>query len=195
LILIMASRYVGEDSHYTAVPPTELHYFHVRPGPGSDSAVFFLAKYPKSVSANGRLRRVPRASVWSSQSWCKTQYASNHGLENFLRCHLGVIAILDKARELGLSVTTHDDGHFHGTRSVPRLIEAVKQWNELVAGFGALIAERLPLDTKSEGGLTGRQDLEHLEARGLAHFRDLSTFVKKLMSPRAPRERRSAKGR
>jgi hypothetical protein len=184
---------VGEDDQYTSVPPTELHSFRVHPGPGSESAVFFLAKYPERVSVNGQVRKVPGAKVWSSSSWCKTQYASNHGIENFVRCHLSVIAILDRARELGFKVVVRDDGHFQTTRSVPRLIEAVTGWNELIAGFGALLDQSIRGTTRVSG-LTGRQDLEHLEARGLEHFRDISSFVKKLSSPRAPRSTRRRNG-
>src|SRR5262245_23401613 len=61
-----------DDSTYVSVPPSALHYFHSHPGPGCESALFFLAKYPKSVEFDGRRRRVPDAGMWSSSSWCKT---------------------------------------------------------------------------------------------------------------------------
>ena len=42
---------------------------------------------------------------WSWLSFCKTHYASDPrcgGLPNFLRCHLGVVALLDEAKNLGI---------------------------------------------------------------------------------------------
>ena len=38
-------------------------------------------------------------------SFCKTQYANEFGLPNFLRAHMTVCAILEKAQDIGFMVT------------------------------------------------------------------------------------------
>jgi hypothetical protein len=183
-VLISCARYVQPDPaqrwSYVAVPPLELHVFRVQPGPRCETALFFLARYPSTHEANGRTIRMPRSTTRSSSYCCKTQYASNHGVDAFLRCHLGLVALLDRARELGLRVGVRDDGGFARTRSVPRLLAALNRWNELVAGLGAALSAHLPEGTRRVGGLTGRADLERLEARGLDRYRELAAFVGRL---------------
>ena len=53
---------------------------------------------------------------WRWGSFCKTQYASNPacgGVENFLRCHLVVVRLLDFLRATGLvAVEAHDEGGY-----------------------------------------------------------------------------------
>ncbi|MEZ0230555.1 MAG: hypothetical protein ACAI25_18180, partial [Planctomycetota bacterium] len=195
-VLITCAKYVEIDpapkrgAPYFSVPPLELHWFRVRPGLRSEPAIFYLARYPSTHVHGGRRRKVPGRSTWSSRYTCKTQYASNHGPQHFLRCHLGLIALLDRAKELGIRVSVRDDGGFARSRSVPKLIEKLSWWNELVAGFGAALGAALPPGTKAVGGLHGRADLEHLEAKGLARWKGLTAFVKKLAGDRPKRRRR-----
>lgn len=91
--------------------------------------------------------------------------------------------MLDRARELGLRVSVTDDGHFHRRRSVSTLVETLNGWNELVAGLGAALRAVMPADVHASGGLTGRPDLERLEARGLDRFKRLSAFLRRLPRP------------
>jgi hypothetical protein len=79
------------------VPPQRGAAIRVDPGPGCESATFGLARYPAKVRVGKRMIATGLAG-WSWQAFCKTQYASDPrhgGLENFLRCHLGVVALLD----------------------------------------------------------------------------------------------------
>jgi hypothetical protein len=52
------------------------------------------------------------------------------GLENFLRCHLAIIGLLDAIRGAGLAeVKVKDDGGFWERRDRAKLAEAVQTWN------------------------------------------------------------------
>ncbi len=78
-------------------------------------------------------KKFSRLSDWSWQSFCKTQYAGNAecgGGENFLRCHLAVIRVLDQAKSLGIMEDVSDEGDFWQNRDVRALAEEVGQWNE-----------------------------------------------------------------
>jgi hypothetical protein len=74
--------------------------------------------------------------------FCKTQYAGARecgGIENFLRCHLLVIRLLDHARDLGLLQSVRDEGQFWDNRDVEALGRRVGVSSALVA----LWADRL----------------------------------------------------
>src|ERR1039457_1529284 len=66
--------------------PLEGWVFHATPGDGSESAQLGLCRY---AGVNG----------WRLASFCKTQYASRHGWEHFLKCHRGVIKLLRTAED------------------------------------------------------------------------------------------------
>jgi hypothetical protein len=105
--------------------PLHILVFTVRPGEGCEPANFGLCRYPES-------------SGWSWSSFCKTQYASNPaagGVANFLKCHLGLISLLDKAKAMGILRQVHDEGQFWDNRDVEALIEEVGRWNRMTAGF------------------------------------------------------------
>ncbi len=111
-------------------------------------------------------------SGWCWQSFCKTQYASNpdlNGTENFLRCHLAVIRLLDHARDLNMLHSVSDEGGYWEKRDVKALVEEVTQWNAMIAGFVGTMKDMLGeagREVKSE--ITQFPDYEHLEAKGRA---------------------------
>ena len=130
--------------------------FAVVPGPGSEPAAFGLATM-----------RPPGATGWSWHSFCKTQYASNHGEENFLRCHQSVVAVLDAARELGFEVEVHDEGGFWESRDTGELLKRVGEMNRLVARIaGAFVdqARDAGIDSRQvQGEIFEHPDFERLE--------------------------------
>jgi hypothetical protein len=106
--------------------PVHVVAFTVMPGEGSEPANFGLCRYPGV------------AQDWSWSSFCKTQYASDPGagdVANFLKCHLGLIAVLDKAREMEILGKVSDEGGYWEKRDVEALIREVGMWNRMVAGF------------------------------------------------------------
>src|SRR5207248_6808050 len=104
------------------------------------------------------------------RSFCKTQYASNPStgdVENFLRCHLSVIRLLDHAQHLGMLHEVCDEGGYWERRDVQALVKEVGEWNAAIAsfvgGFKDLIGDR---DVQAE--ITKFPNFEHLEAEGRA---------------------------
>jgi len=119
------------------VPAVEMHVFSVDPGAECGSALFGLARYAVPVtelySGQGDPPPVTPAGGWAWRGFCKTQYASNVSEAHFLRCHLSLIALLERAREVGCLTRAGDDGRFWESRDVPRLLRELRQMNAFVA--------------------------------------------------------------
>ena len=182
-LLIQACQYVdrpapGGGTHSYHVAPTHLIAFETLPGDGCESANFGLCRYPAEIKLTDsdwpyRERRIrTRLSGWSWQSFCKTQYASNAqcgGVQNFLRCHLAVIRMLDQAKSLGILEEVSDEGNFWQNRDVRALAEEVGKWNQAIAAFAGRLKD---LFGDQEDGLavespiTEFPNFEHLEAAG-----------------------------
>jgi len=184
-LLIQAGQYVdcpgpGKSSISYSVPPTHVIAFETVPGPGCEAANFGLCRYPATLQITGEERYVagqgyvrPRRRIqtglsgWRWSSFCKTQYASDRnygGIENFLRCHLLVIKMLDHAKNLGILDAVSDEGEFWETRNVQALAQSMGQWNEMVAAFVGQLKDQLGDDLQAE--IIKYPDFEHLEAKG-----------------------------
>jgi len=158
------------------VCPSEVIAFTTLPGAGCEPANFGLARYPKSVRFyyGGKQRNISTRALgkgWHWHSFCKTQYASDPrygGVENFLRCHLGVIKVLDTAKSLGILANVSDEGGYWKNRDAEALAREVGQWNEIIAAFvGALNdAIRAAEVGNVAAPILERPDFEHLEAAG-----------------------------
>jgi hypothetical protein len=149
----------GDDRWRVDVPssfPVRAIGFSVAPGPGSEPAAFGLAT-----------ERPPGTASWSWHSFCKTQYASNHGEENFLRCHVSLVAVLDAARDLGFEVDVHDEGGYWESRDTRALLERVGEMNRLVAKIAGAFVDRARdagVDTRQvRGEIFEHPDFERLE--------------------------------
>ncbi|MGA2496814.1 MAG: hypothetical protein ABSH20_03690 [Tepidisphaeraceae bacterium] len=127
-LLIQAGGSVEHGSCSYNVSPRHLLAFETQPGDGCEAANFGLCLHPVSIGVVDRevcphRRRRLRTGLggWSWRSFCKTQYASNAncgGVENFLRCHLLVIRMLDEARNLGLLQSVSDEGEYWEKRDI-----------------------------------------------------------------------------
>jgi hypothetical protein len=159
---------VGEQYHL--VQPEQLVAFSTWPGEGCEQANFGLAIYPKTVEVedwSGKKTLGTGAKRWSWKSFCKTQYSSDPalgGVENFLRCHLSVIRLLDHAQALGILDEVKDEGSYWENRDVRSLAEEVVQWNEQIAGLVGKMKDSLGGDI--EAAILKFQNFEHLEAKG-----------------------------
>jgi hypothetical protein len=151
------------------VPPTRLIAFYTWPGEGCEASNFGLCQYPTVMeTCRGPLKT--KLPGWRWSSFCKTQYASNSqcgGVPHFLRCHLTVIAMLDKARELGCLDKVSDEGDFWEKRNLPELVKEIGSWNEMIAAFGGKLKDLLgngPLGVQS--AIAQYPNVEQLEAAG-----------------------------
>jgi hypothetical protein len=106
---------------------------------------------------------------WRWSSFCKTQYASNPecgGVQNFLRCHLTIVKLLDCAQSLGLVQDVCDEGDYWTKRDVQALAREVGEWNTMIAAFAGQMLDQLGDQVAS--AITAFPNFEHLEARGRA---------------------------
>ncbi len=181
-LLIQAREYLDRHGVRYAVLPTALIAFTTQPGKGCEPANFGLCQYPRSITVeNAALpKRRPKSlrtgiAGWRWGSFCKTQYASNSacgGVENFLRCHLSIVSVLDRARELGVLGEVCDEGGFWDKRDVSQLARQVGQWNQMIAAQVGQLMDLLNRPTASGTTATVHAeirkypDFEHLEAGG-----------------------------
>ena len=182
-LLVQAGQYVddpqGSSSYHVA--PRHLIAFSTWPGEGCEQANFGLCRYPAVIEVadrdrSGRKRRLStRLRGWSWSSFCKTQYASDPscgGVEHFLRCHLGVVRLLDRARELDLLGEVSDEGGYWQQRDVRQLAEQVGEWNAMIAAVAGGIKDALDDPSQVQAPITGYPNFEHLEAQGVARATD-----------------------
>lgn len=155
--------------------PQHVIAFTAQPGDGCEPANFGLCRYPATIQiddhrpgAVGGKRRVKTGLTgWRWESFCKTQYASNPdcgGVENFLRCHLSVVVLLDFAQSLGLVEEVSDEGNYWEARDAETLAKEVGVWNAMIAGFAGQLKDALGNGVAS--AITQFPNFDHLEARG-----------------------------
>ncbi len=184
----------------TAVPATQWVRFHTMPGDGTESALMGLAAYPATYDTTTAKEKPqtwtkstvtfegavvpdetpiaePRKIVvvdapagWSWRDCCKTQYANRFGRDHFLRCHLGLIKLLDYAKEIGILDRVSDDGRYWETRSVDILLKNLRENDSLVAAFFSGFKDAMADDSDAAlvSPIANAPDLEHLEAQGVA---------------------------
>lgn len=168
------------------VRPKEVVAFSTLPGPGCEPANFGLCRFPESITVPDIPRLRPalgkagpwelptRLKGWRWRSFCKTQYANDPqcgGVKNFLRCHLGVCHVLDKAQELGILHEVVDEGEYWERRDLEALAREVAHWDEFIAACVGQLKDQLAAAANTvkigvAAPILSRPDFEHLEARG-----------------------------
>src|SRR5580704_10425681 len=122
-LLTQARQYVEKAGLEFRISPIHVIAFSTLPGEGCEAANFGLCRYPSVVEVDGhRLRTGLKGWAW--RGYCKTQYASNPscgGIENFLRCHLSIVSLLDHAAELSILRSISDESAFYQNRNVEEL--------------------------------------------------------------------------
>ena len=155
------------------VLPLHVVAFETEPGNGCEPANFGLCQFPSHVS-HPELGMVQTSlNGWSWHSFCKTHYASDPrcgGLPNFLRCHLGVVALLDEAQRLGILGEVSDEGDFWETRSLERLTKEIGEQRAMLAGLLGALKDAMGQAPGGAGTLeapiAAYPNFEHLEAEG-----------------------------
>jgi len=154
------------------VHPTHIIAFSIQPSDGCEQANFGYCRYPSTVDIRGRRIRTGQKG-WSWSSFCKTQYSSNPtlgGMENFLKAHLGIVRLLDYAKELKILGEVKDEGGYWEGRSVTALVQEVGEWNKMIAaGYGVMrdAVEATGGDIRQlHSEIAKFSDFEHLEAKG-----------------------------
>lgn len=123
-----------EEYFYVEAPdglPVVVIGFAVAPGAGSEPASFALSK----------LIEPDTASRWSWQCFCKTQYASAHGDDHFVKCHTSVVALLDAAQRIGIACNVYDETGFYESRDESQLLASVDKMNRLIAQLAGQLSD------------------------------------------------------
>ena len=152
--------------HWPSFRPEYIAGFLVYPGRRCEVAGFGLSYCPDTVTINGLSLAVHRPG-WHWHCCCKTQYASVVSDEHLLRCHLGLVDLLDAAPKLGLEVEVRDETGYHEHRDTARLLEEVRRMNRIVAGFAGRLADTLEPDGhRTVSPIFDHPEFEHLEGEG-----------------------------
>lgn len=160
----------GDDFVGYDVPPICGWLFFVHLGLGCESALFGLCLHPPTIDT-GRRKLRTGCTGWGYSGFCKTQYASQHGPENFLKCHRAVIDLLLIWERLGVTVTIKDEGGYWPGRHEAKLLGECGQMNRMVAALGGALK-----DAADDGETVARMQspifehpqFEKLEAEGLS---------------------------
>ncbi len=171
-LLIQAGEYVDimDYGHKFSCPvaPMRIIAFTGIVGDGCEPMNIGLVRYPKTIIVDGRRHRT-NLPGWRWYSFCKTQYASNPdcgGVKNFLRCHMSVLALLEYAKQIGLTVDVSDEGGFWEKRDIKALVEEIGEWNSMLAAFAGTLKDQMSNDLDIQSAIAEFPNFEHLEADG-----------------------------
>lgn len=149
------------------VRPTEGFLFSVNVGEDCEPLTLGLCRFPESVTHQGARVPTKLGGGWRFAGFSKTQYASLHGWEHFLRCHRAVVETLAEWRALGVRVKISDEGEYWPRRSVPKLRRNVDNMNGLVAAMAGAIKDGDHGEgAQVESPIFAHKDFERLEAEG-----------------------------
>ena len=186
------------DSHVTyhyPIQPLHIIGFEIWVARGCEPMDIVFGRYPESISRYDEYQRhrtwKTRLQGWHGRSFSKTQYASDPsvgGIPNFLLAHGGIVAMLDKAKELGVLKWVSDEGHFWEKRNVPALVKQIGEWNAFVAGFAGAMKDaigRAVPGAELVSPIMERPDFEDLEMKG-QKIGNLPAFVKMMAAAMPP---------
>ena len=84
-----------------------------------------------------------------------------------MKCHLGIIAILDFFRDCGVRVRVRDGGGYWKSRSERLLSERLEDMHAMVAAVTGTFKDAAEgMDGQTIAPISERKDFERLEARG-----------------------------
>lgn len=158
---------------FGAAMPRRGWLVNIWPGEGCETAKLGLCQYPRRILFRGEFVPTSFKTGWQFGSFCKTQYAGEHGWENFLKCHRLVVSLLDFWRGLGVRVKVNDQGGYWETREVEKLRTELGGYDRLVAVMGGMFK-----DACGEGGgglslaspIFDYKNFERLEHEGQQEF-------------------------
>jgi hypothetical protein len=135
--------------------------------PGADMMTVGLARLELSgmqhLAPGAREKLACGHHFWA---FCKTQFAllrPEGSRENFLAAHKAVIAVLDKARELGMEVEVRDESEYWVHRDEVKLLAYAEKLGGLIAATAGFLKDK-DLDVASP--VLGSPCFEQMEARG-----------------------------
>ena len=168
IVPILVGGMAGDQPDFYGVGSNEpcVVAFLIAPGKGCEAAVFgFIAPGSRARYADSDDDRSPGEWFWSAA--CKTQYASVVSNEHLVRCHAGLVRVLDHAASLGITVSVRDETGYWEHRSADKLIAAVADMNRIIARFAGALSDRLGDAHNLEAPIFEHAEFEHLEMEPL----------------------------
>ncbi|HVS51669.1 MAG TPA: hypothetical protein VHD62_04885 [Opitutaceae bacterium] len=143
--------------------------FIVHVGRDCEPAMFGLCRYPATAHTRYGTARTGCGSGWLLKSFSKTQYASVHGWEHFLKCHRAVIDLALLWEKLGVEVTLSDEGDYWPGRNVRALRRELDEMNGVVAGLAGALKDAADGAARSsvQSPIFAHPQFERLEAEGV----------------------------
>ncbi len=174
---------------YYEVKPAEIIGFNAFPGAGCEPLEIGLGRYPDTITiwdrrhssrARPRVLKTRLGGRWTWGAFCKTQYASEHSVPHFLRCHVLVIAVLDRAKELGILHRVSDEGDYWRKRRLDVLARQVGRYNAFIGAFAQVLKASVPPGQTVESEIENHPDYAELTLDRLsADFPELARAVRK----------------
>ena len=165
----------GQENTFSGieVKPAEGFLFSVNVGEDCEPLTLGLCRFPETVTHQGARVPTKLGGGWRFTVFTKTQYASLHGWEHFLRCHRAVVESLAEWCSLGVRVKITDEGEYWPRRSVANLRRNLENMNGLVAAIAGEIKDGDDGDdgegARVESSIFAHKDFERLEAEGAAN--------------------------
>ena len=161
-------------SQEVEVYPLEGFLFRVEVGRDCEPLWLGLCRYPATVETGLGQRRTRLGDRWQFSRFSKTQYASLHGWDHFLRCHRAIIELLAAWRDLGMVVRVTDEGSYWPRHSERLLRRNLEEMNGAVAAAAGSLK-----DLSEESGQAGvtapifnHPHFERLEAQAAPRLTD-----------------------
>ena len=180
-VKIIVSTLCGDLPDFYGIPSGESCTFAFVVVPGDEcEPAFFGFVGPGTRSRIGGPDDDLHPGEWFWSGACKTQYASMISDEHLVKCHLGLVRVLEHAATLGIGVTVEDETGYWEHRSVEKLIETVRDMNRVIARFAGAIHDRLGEAHRIDAPIFEHPEFEHLEmedpeSRGQADGADPDT--------------------
>ena len=136
--------------------------FALVPGARCEGATFGFAA-PSPIDAADW---PPTAHVYTDWHWhccCKTQYASIVSDAHLIRSHLLLVALLEEAARLGITIEVRDETGYWQTRDTAHLVRQVRDMNRIVAAFAGAVHDAISPTAKVGGEIFDHPEFEHLE--------------------------------
>lgn len=164
IVPILVSTIAGDlpDFYGIAVGDPCVITFLAAPGKQCEPAVFgFIAPGSRAMYDDSEDDLCSGEWFWSGA--CKTQYASIISNDHLIKCHVGLVRVLEHAATLGIDVSVTDETGYWEHRSVEKLIAAVDDMNRLVARFAGALSDHLGEGHSVEAPIFEHEEFEHLE--------------------------------
>ena len=161
----------GQENTFSGieVKPLEGFLFEVNVGEDCEWLTLGLCRFHETVTHQGARVPTKMGGGWRFAGFSKTQYASLHGWEHFLRCHRAVVESLAEWRTLGVRVKITDEGEYWPRRSVSALRRNLDNMNGLVAAMAGTLKDADSGEgTGIQSPIFAHKDFERLEAEGAA---------------------------